>query len=39
MKLKNLNNTYKINNIIYSKGHSHEGYSFVKYFFKENKKN
>ncbi len=38
MKLKNLNNTYKINNIIYSKGHSHEGYSFVKYFFKENKK-
>ena len=36
MKTKNLDNTYKLNDIIYSKGPSHEGYNFVKYFLKEN---
>ncbi len=32
-----LNNTYIKDNIIYSNGQSHEGYSFIKYFLKENK--
>ena len=31
-----LNNTYIKENVIYSKGRSHEGYSFIKYFLKEN---
>ena len=35
--MKNLNNTYLVNDTIYSKGTSHEGYSFVKYFLKKNK--
>ena len=32
MLKKNLNNTYLVNDTIFSKGPSHEGYSFVKYF-------
>ena len=35
--MKNLNNTYKKNDIILSKGKSHEGYSFFKYFLKKHK--
>lgn len=34
--MKNLNNTYLINDTVYSKGYSHEGYSFIKYFLKKN---
>ena len=32
-----LNNTYIKDNIIYSRGPSHEGYSFIRYFLKDNK--
>jgi 2-polyprenyl-3-methyl-5-hydroxy-6-metoxy-1,4-benzoquinol methylase len=35
MLKKNLDNTYLVNDTIYSKGASHEGYSFVKYFLKK----
>ena len=34
--MKNLNNTYKKKDVIFSRGASHEGYSFFKYFLKEN---
>ena len=33
--MKNLNNTYKIDDTIFTKGKSHEGYSFFKYFLKD----
>tara|TARA_B100000287_G_scaffold9241_2_gene9097 strand:+ start:17864 stop:18565 length:702 start_codon:yes stop_codon:yes gene_type:complete len=32
----NLNNTYIVDNVIYSNGYSHEGYSFIRYFLKRN---
>ena len=35
MLKKNLNNTYLVKDTIYSKGSSHEGYSFVKFFLKK----
>ena len=35
--MKNLNNTYLINDTVYSKGPSACGYSFLKYFLKKNK--
>ena len=35
--MKNLNNTYLVNDIIYAKGHSPEGYSFIKFFLKKHK--
>ena len=37
MLKKNLNNTYLVNDTIFSKGPSHEGYSFVKYFLEKKK--
>jgi SAM-dependent methyltransferase len=35
--MKNLDNTYLVNNTVYSKGPSSCGYSFLKYFLKKNK--
>ena len=35
--MKNLDNTYLVNNTVYSKGPSSCGYSFLKYFLRENK--
>ena len=35
MLKKNLNNTYLVKDTIYSKGTSHEGYSFIKFFLKK----
>ena len=35
--MKSLNNTYLINDTIYAKGHSPEGYNFIKFFLKEHK--
>ena len=32
----NFNNTYIVDNVIYSNGYSHEGYSFIRYFLKKN---
>ena len=34
--MKNLDNTYLINDTVYSKGRASCGYSFVKYFLKKN---
>ena len=34
--MKNLDNTYKKKDVIFSRGASHEGYSFFKYFLKKN---